>query len=63
VFDVVFALDRRLNVVVLLEVNQPLDAIPFRKSGDQAVAMFVDSSNEVVRDPTYKMPLGALARM
>ena len=61
--DVVFALDGSLNVVVMLEVDEALDGIPLRKSRDQAIPVFIDSTNKVVGDPTYKIPLVALARM
>jgi hypothetical protein len=44
---VVFALDRRLNVFVVFEVNKALDGIPFSESRDEPVSMFVNSSNKV----------------
>ena len=61
--DVVFALDRQANVIVMLEINEPLDGIGLGKSRDQAIAVLVNTSDKVARNPTYKMPLGALARM
>ena len=48
--DVVFALDRKLNVIVMLEINEPLDGILLCESRNQAIPVFVDSSDEVVRD-------------
>jgi hypothetical protein len=48
--DVVFALDRRLNLFVMLEVNKSLDGIPLNKSRNQAIPVFIDSSDEVVRN-------------
>ena len=47
--DVVFALDRSLNIIVALEVGEPLDTMPLRESRDQAIPMLVDSTNEVAR--------------
>jgi hypothetical protein len=49
--DVVFALDRGLNPFVMLEVNEAFDGILLCESRDQAIPMFIDSSDEVVRDP------------
>src|SRR6202165_742790 len=48
--DVVFALDRCLNLVMMLEVNEAFDGILLCESRDQPIPMFVDSSDEVVRD-------------
>ena len=48
--DVVFALDRSLNIIVALKVDQPLNTMPLRESCDQAIPMFIDSSDEVARD-------------
>ena len=49
-FDVVFTLDRKLNVIVMLEVNEAFDGILLCESRDQAIPMFIDSSDEVVRN-------------
>jgi hypothetical protein len=56
--DVVFALDRRLNIFVMLEVDEPLDRIPLRKSRDQAIPVFIDSTNKVVRNSNVQNAVG-----
>jgi hypothetical protein len=56
--DVVLTLDRSLNFFVTLEVNKALDGILFGKSRDQSVAMFVDSSDEIVRNPNVQNAVG-----
>jgi hypothetical protein len=61
--DVVLALNSHSSVVKLFEVDEAFDGVPFRKSRDQAGSVFVDSADKIVRHPTYKMPLGALARI
>jgi hypothetical protein len=62
-FDVVFTLDRKLNVIVMLEVNEAFDGILLCESRDQAIPMFIDSSDEVVRNSHVQNAVGALARM
>jgi hypothetical protein len=61
--DVVFALDRSLNILVVLEVNKALDGIPLGKSRDQSIAMFVDSTDEIVRDPNVQNAVGGACQM
>ena len=56
--DVVFALDRSLNVLVVFEINEPLDLILFRKSCDLAIPMFVNSSDKVVRNTDVQDAVG-----
>ena len=58
VLDVVFALNGRLNIFVMFEVDEPLDCVSFRKSRDQAIAMLVDSSHEVVRNTHVQDAVG-----
>jgi hypothetical protein len=47
---VVFALDRSLNFFVVFKVNEPLDGVLLRKTCNEFVAVFVNSSNKVVRN-------------
>jgi hypothetical protein len=61
--DVVFALDRSLNILVALEVDKALDGIPLGKSRDQSIAMFVDSTDEIVRDPNVQNAVGGACQM
>ena len=48
--DVVFALDRQPNVVVLFEVDEAFDRIPFGESWNEPIPVLVDSANEIVRN-------------
>jgi len=60
---VVFALDRSLNFFVTFEVDKAFDGILLCESRDQAIPMFIDSSDEVVRNSHVQNAVGALARM
>jgi hypothetical protein len=59
--DVVFALERSLNFFVVFEVDQAFDGILLCEACDQTVAVFVDSSNEIIRHPDIQNAVGALA--
>jgi hypothetical protein len=49
-FHIVFALDRSLNFFVMFEVNEPLDGVILRKTCNESVTVFVNSSNKAVRN-------------
>jgi hypothetical protein len=61
--DVVLALNRSLNSLVMFEVNEPLDRIFFRKSCDQAIPMFVNSSDTVIRNADVQDAVGCACRL
>jgi hypothetical protein len=61
--DVVFALDRSLNLIVVFEVNKALDGIPLCKACKESVPVFIDSSNKIVGHPNVQDAVGALAMM
>jgi hypothetical protein len=56
--DGVFALDRSLNILVMFEINEPLDRVSFRESCDQAIPMFVNSPDKVIRDADLQDAVG-----
>ena len=63
-FDILFTLDGGLDVFVLLEVDQPLDAVFLREARHQPISMLVNATNErSLVTPTYRMPFCTLARM
>ena len=56
-FDILFPLDRSLNAVVLLEIDQPLDTISFGKSRDQSVSMLIDATDKIAGHPDIEDPI------
>jgi hypothetical protein len=58
-FDVVFALDRGLDIFVTFEVNKAFDRILLRKSRNETVSMFIDSSNDVVCNSNVEDAVGS----
>src|SRR5262245_23902799 len=50
VLDVLFSLNGQPWIVVLLEVHQSVNAIFLRKAGDDVALVFMDPTNEVVRN-------------
>ena len=53
-FDILFALYGRDRSIVLLEVNERLYAMLFRKAGDLAFAMLKRPANQIIGDADIK---------
>ena len=47
-FDVMFTLDRVLNVLKSLEINESLKTVAFYKTFDEPGAMLKNSTNEII---------------
>ena len=62
VLDGVLALDGRADIVELLEINQPLHAIPFGEAFNGFRAMFEDTADKIVGDPDIEDTIGAIAQ-
>jgi hypothetical protein len=58
VLDVLLALDRGDGGVVLLVIDERLDAVTLRETGDEALPVLVDAPDQVIRDPDIKRATG-----
>ena len=45
---VVLALDRKLDILVLFEVDQPFQSVSFREAWNRSRSMFMHASDEIV---------------
>ena len=58
--DCLFALNGESNVVVLLEVDELLEGIPFREPTNQAVTMFTTAANKIAGDTDIERTVPAI---
>ena len=61
--DVLFSLDRVADVLIALDVNQPLEAMAACKTLDRALAMFEGATGDIARDPDVKDTVGRLVTL
>jgi hypothetical protein len=56
--DVVLTLDRGLNVLVILEIDEALDRISLRKARYQSIPVLVDTPDKIARHPDIQDAIG-----
>jgi hypothetical protein len=61
-FDIVFALDREANILVSLEIDETLQAMPFCESLDISRTMFEYPAHEVVGDAHVQDSIGVVCQ-
>ncbi len=61
-FNVVLPLDRILNVIELLEIDEQLQSMPFRKAINESGAMFMDSTNEITGHADIKRAVRSICQ-